>query len=213
MSISKEPLPTSEDPEVETAAKRAALEADVAKSANRVMNHMNRDHEDSLVAYVLAFATGVEGTDPLLDKEEALLKNIQRGRLTITSVELTQVDADGFLLQIKASESPSSEVLVLSNVRVPYHEPIQSARDLHHTAVAMHTMAYDQLGIWYKTTSGFYAKKLKQSAYQSYKALQKSETPQKLYEKAAESKVTLATGAVALVAATVASQYLRGRSA
>lgn len=213
MSISKEPLPTSEDPAVENAAKRAALEAEVAKSAKRVMNHMNRDHEDSLVAYVLAFATGVEGTDPLIDKEDALLKNIQRGRLAITSAEMTQVDADGFLIEIKASESPSSEVMVLANVRVPYHEPIHSARDLHHTAVAMHNMAFDQLGIWYKTKSGFYAKKLKQSAHQSYKAFQKSEVPQKLYERAKESKSTIVTGAVALVAATVASKYLRGRSA
>ena len=136
------------------AAARAKLEADVAKSAKRVMKHMNDDREDSLVAYVLAFATGVEGTDPTKDKEDALLRNVQRGRLSISSAQLTSVDADGFVLEIKLLETQSSDVLVLSNVRVPYHEPISSARDLHHIAVAMHEMAYDRLGVWYKTKSG-----------------------------------------------------------
>jgi hypothetical protein len=87
------------------ATKRAELEADISKRGKRVMTHMNADHEDTLVAYVLAFATGIEGTDPELDKEDALLRNIRKGMLTITSAQLTAVDADGFLLEIKASEN------------------------------------------------------------------------------------------------------------
>ena len=186
-------------------AKRAALEADVAKSAKRVMNHMNRDHEDSLVAYVLAFAKGVEGTDPEKDKEDALLRNIQKGRLTIASAQLTQVDVDGFLLQVRVAEAGSSDALVLSNVRVPYQEPIQSARDLHHAAVAMHSMAYDKLGVWYKTKNGFYAQKAKLTAYQSYKALQKSEKLQTIYTMVGASIVVGVAGAAA-------SRYLRSKT-
>ena len=40
------------------------------------MNHMNDDHEDSLIAYVLAFATGVEPSGeeegPVMDGEFAV---------------------------------------------------------------------------------------------------------------------------------------------
>ncbi len=195
------------------AAERVKLEADVAKSAPRVMKHMNEDHEDSLLAYVLAFATGVVGTDPTKDKENALLRNVQKGKLAITSAKLTDVDADGFVLEIKVLEPPDN-MLVLSNVRVPYHEPISSARDLHHTAVAMHKMAFDKLGVWYKTKSGYYATAVKTAAAQKYTSIQKSESAKKLYEDATNiSKTSLATGIVAVVAASAAASFLRSRTA
>eukprot|EP00531_Pseudo-nitzschia_arenysensis_P010993 CAMPEP_0116121910 /NCGR_PEP_ID=MMETSP0329-20121206/3941_1 /TAXON_ID=697910 /ORGANISM="Pseudo-nitzschia arenysensis, Strain B593" /LENGTH=216 /DNA_ID=CAMNT_0003615739 /DNA_START=56 /DNA_END=706 /DNA_ORIENTATION=+ len=196
--------------EAKLAAERAKLEASVAKSASRVMKHMNEDHEDSLVAYVLAFATGVEGTDPTKDKEDALLRNVQKGRLSISSAKMTAVDAGGFVIEIKLLENPESNTLVLSNVRVPYHKPIQSARDLHHTAVAMHEMAYEKLGVWYKTKSGYYAKALKSATVRSYESLKKSESAQKLYEDATNvSKTSVATGIAAVVAASAAASYLR----
>jgi hypothetical protein len=195
----------------DTAAKRAELEADIAKSAGRVMRHMNNDHEDSIVAYVLAFASGVEGTDPLIDKEEILLKNFQKGRLAIVSAQMTTVDADGFLVEVKAIEEVGAAPLVLSNVRVPYDEPIKSAKDLHHTAVSMHRKAYDKLGVWYKTKNGYYKQVLKMVAFQSYKAIQKSPTF-KAVQDSAPSSQSMVVGAATLAAATVAAGYLRSRA-
>jgi len=175
--------------------KRAVLEADVAKSAKRIMNHMNSDHEDSNIAYVLAFATGIEGEEAV----NTSLSDILDGKLTITSAQLTDVDADGFLLEVKAQESPESEQVVLSNVRVPYHEPIESAKDIHLTAVAMHRKAYDKLGVWYKVKKGYYKQVAKFVAFKSYKAIQKS----------SPGISVVAAGATALVAVGAAAGYLR----
>ncbi len=203
-------MSTSVISEADATIERAKLKASVAKSASRVIKHMNEDHEDSLVAYVLAFATGVEGTDPTKDKEDALLRNVQKGMLSISSAKMTEVDVDGFVIEITLLENPGSNTLVLSNVRVPYHQPIQSARDLHHTAVAMHEMAYDKLGIWYKTKTGYYAKALKSTAIRSYDSMKNSESARKLYDDATSvSKTSVATGIAAVVAASVAAGYLR----
>ena len=195
---------SNKEPHVPDAAtKRAELEAEISNRGKRVMSHMNADHEDSLVAYVLAFATGVEGTDPELDKEDALLRNIQKGMLAIASAQLTAVDADGFLLEIKALETitagEKSEILTLSNVRVPYDKPIESAKDLHHIAIAMHQKAYHKLGIWYKTKNGYYKPVAKMVAFKSYKAVQKSPP-------------SVVAGIGTLAVATTAAGYLRYKS-
>jgi len=195
--------PNEEPQAPDAATKRAELEAEISNRGKRVMSHMNADHEDSLVAYVLAFATGVEGTDPELDKEDALLRNVQKGMLTITSAQLTAVDADGFLLEIKAAETDTPgekcEVLTLSNVRVPYDKPIESAKDLHHTAIAMHQKAYHKLGIWYKTKNGYYKQVAKMVAFLSYKAVRKSPP-------------SVVAGVATLAVATAAAGYLRHKS-
>mmetsp|Transcript_26937 Transcript_26937/g.57695 ORF Transcript_26937/g.57695 Transcript_26937/m.57695 type:complete len:266 (+) Transcript_26937:40-837(+) len=186
-------------------AAKTKLEEDLRKSAPRVMKHMNDDHRDSLVAYVLAFATGVENEvsdsnsnldwDPETEKmRAALLRNIKRGRLRITSALLTGLDTEGFLLLVKASDPEEEDddentttdgdsdddiekqaSIVLANVRVPYEwdQPITSARDLHSIAVGMHQKAHDKLGIWYKARHGYYAKAIKGRAQTTYKALSK----------------------------------------
>jgi len=197
-ALEKSTTPDSDAGDKDATSKRAKLEADVAKSANRVMKHMNDDHEDSLVAYVLAFATEVEGA---VDKEDALLKNVLRGKLLIRSVKITTVDADGFLLEVrvvdKDADIASGDAMVLSNVRVPYHEPITEARQLHHTAVAMHRKAYDKLGIFYKAKHGYYQQVFKMIASVSYSKAKKM-----------APKTSVVAGAAALTAAVAAAGYL-----
>lgn len=204
---------TSEEPQTQEAAvttpdasedpseKKAKLEAEVSQRAGRIMKHMNSDHEDSLVAYVLAFATGVEVADTEKDLEDALLRNILGGKLVITSVQITAVDTEGFLLQVKASENSESEVLVLSNVRVPFDKPIESAKEIHQMAVSMHRKAYDKLGVWYKTKNGYYKQVAKFIAMKSYMTVKKSSTT-----------TTVFAGVAAVGAATLAAGYLRHRS-
>jgi len=195
MSTTEEQLNQDAVPE-DLAVKRAALEADIAKSAKRVMNHMNADHEDSLIAYVLALATGIEGA---VDDGTSSLNSILTGEFIITSAQLTTVDVHGFLLEVKAKknslDSEKEEVVVLSNVRVPYDKPIESARDLHTTAVRMHRVAYDKLGVLFKIKKGYYKQVMKFVAFKSYKVIQKS-TPM------------VAVGTATLIAATAAAGYL-----
>merc|ERR1740130_1226238 len=72
------------------------------------MKHMNEDHEDSLIAYVLAFATGVEGHIEKMHstshKEAAQLQQVLDGERTIISAKLTDIDSTGFLLEISTVE-------------------------------------------------------------------------------------------------------------
>eukprot|EP00535_Pseudo-nitzschia_heimii_P004682 CAMPEP_0197181272 /NCGR_PEP_ID=MMETSP1423-20130617/5610_1 /TAXON_ID=476441 /ORGANISM="Pseudo-nitzschia heimii, Strain UNC1101" /LENGTH=245 /DNA_ID=CAMNT_0042631497 /DNA_START=216 /DNA_END=954 /DNA_ORIENTATION=- len=179
----------AEDP----AAKKAKLEKQVANRADRIMKHMNADHGESLVAYTLAFATGVEGTDPEKDKEDALLKNILEGKLAVTSARMTGVDLDGCLLEVTALEpgAPESEAVVLSNVRIPYDKPIESPEDVKSNLVAMHWRAYNDLGYWYKAKSGYYQTAAKVVAFMCYQKLKKS-TP----------SAPVVAGVAALAAAT-----------
>eukprot|EP00536_Pseudo-nitzschia_multiseries_P006847 jgi/Psemu1/304416/fgenesh1_kg.151_\ len=153
----------------------AKLEAEIQKHAPRVTKHMNEDHEDSLVAYVLAFATGIEGGDNNSDDEDpSLLAKVRNRELAIASARLTALDTDGFLLEVAVvvGEGDARRVL-LSNVRVPYDRPIKSARELHAIAVAMHRTAYDQLGVLYKVEHGYYRRVWEMAAHTAQKALAK----------------------------------------
>ncbi|OEU06888.1 hypothetical protein FRACYDRAFT_252518 [Fragilariopsis cylindrus CCMP1102] len=173
---------------------RVKLEQDIRKNAPRVMKHMNEDHEDSLIAYVLAFATGVEGhieNNINSHKEAAQLQQVLDGERTILSAKLTDIDSIGFLLEISTVEvgvseknkndhhdrnDPSSSLCTskVSNVRVPYDRPIEKARDLHQIAIRMHRSAYDKLGIWYKTKNGYYQQVATMVTVLSYKSLKKN---------------------------------------
>merc|ERR1740130_1573630 len=149
------------------------------------MKHMNDDHEDSLIAYVLAFATGVEGhieNNSNSHKEAAQLQQVLDGRRTIISAKLTDIDSNGFLLEISTVEvgendHDHSSLCKVSNVRVPYDRPIQKAKDLHQIAIGMHRSAYDKLGIWYKTKNGYYHQVATMVTALSYKSLKKNKKP------------------------------------
>merc|ERR1740117_2646838 len=154
------------------------------------MKHMNEDHEDSLIAYVLAFATGVEGHIENMHsnshKEAAQLQQVLDGGRTIISAKLTDIDSTGFLLEISTVEvgseknkndhDPSSSLCTskVSNVRVPYDRPIHKSKDLHQIAIRMHRSAYDKLGIWYKTKNGYYKQVATMVTVLSYKSLKKN---------------------------------------
>lgn len=163
----------------------ALLDAEIAKSATRIMKHMNTDHEDSLMAYVLAFATGIEevaadptsaaaaADDDVKKDQTRLLHNIRHGnnQLVLTAAQLTKVDRRGFVLEIHAIDADLQSI-VLSQVRVPFDVPITAAREIHHVAVRMHRQAYDTLGIVYKLHTGYYPQVLKFVAFKSYKMIQ-----------------------------------------
>merc|ERR1740130_2033346 len=146
------------------------------------MKHMNDDHEDSLIAYVLAFATGVEGhieNNSNSHKEAAQLQQVLDGARTIISAKLTDIDSNGFLLEISTVEvgendHDHSSLCKVSNVRVPYDRPIQKAKDLHQIAIGMHRSAHDKLGIWYKTKNGYYQQVATMVTVLSYKSLKKN---------------------------------------
>lgn len=161
-----------------TADAKTKLGADVQKNAPRVVKHMNDDHGDSLLAYVLAFATGVENSssDDDVDDHQLLLRQVLNGTRTMDSAKLTGIDVDGFLLEIvvvAVRSDGGADHLVLSNVRVPYDRPLQNARDLHAIAVAMHRKAYDKLGMWYKARNGYYQQVFKMVAFATYKSVRK----------------------------------------
>ena len=165
----------------------AVLDAEIAKSATRIMKHMNQDHEDSLMAYVLAFATGIEDNDvdptsaaddDVKKDQTRLLHNIRHGnnQLVLTAAQLTKVDRMGFVLEIHAIDE-NQQRMVLSRVRVPFDVPITAAREIHHVAVRMHRQAYDTLGIVYKLQTGYYQQVVQFVAVKAYKTLQHHRTP------------------------------------
>lgn len=173
---------TDVDVDVDVVENKVKLEKDIRKNTPRVMKHMNDDHEDSLIAYVLAFATGVEGhieNNSNSHKEAAQLQQVLDGRRTIISAKLTDIDSNGFLLEISTVEvgendHDHSSLCKVSNVRVPYDRPIQKAKDLHQIAIGMHRSAHDKLGIWYKTKNGYYQQVAKMVTVLSYKSLKKN---------------------------------------
>ena len=187
----------------------AVLDAEIAKSATRIMKHMNQDHEDSLMAYVLAFATGIEddvdadptsaaaAADDVKKDQTRLLHNIRHGnnQLVLTAARLTKVDRRGFVLEIHAIDD-AKQSIVLSKVRVPFDVPITAAREIHHVAVRMHRTAYDTLGIVYKLQTGYYPQVLKFVAFKSYKMIQ-------------QHKVVVVAGVVAVSTLVVARHRSR----
>merc|ERR1719506_871395 len=151
------------------------------------------------MAYVLAFATGIEddgAADPTSAAAAAddvkkegegtqdnayqtrLLHNIRHGnnQLVLTAAQLTKVDRMGFVLEIHAIDE-NQQRMVLSRVRVPFDVPITAAREIHHVAVRVHRQAYDTLGIVYKLQTGYYQQVVQFVAVKAYKTLQHHRTP------------------------------------
>jgi Protein of unknown function (DUF2470) len=125
------------------------LEADIQKSAPRVMSHMNADHATSLKAYALAF-----GQHPDAAKTQSAI--------------LTGLDVEGFWLELTLVDGTK-----ISDVLVPYDRRIQSAKELHQIAVDMHVAAFAKLGVLYKIQSGYYSNAFKMIGAQAYKSAQK----------------------------------------
>merc|ERR1712216_204063 len=84
-------------------------------------------------------------------------------------------------------------------------EPINSAKDLHVTAVRMHRNAYDKLGILYKAKNGYYKQVMKFIAFKSYKMIRNS-----VPSTTNASKVAVAAVGVATV--VFVGGYLRNRN-
>jgi hypothetical protein len=122
------------------------LEADLQKSAPRVIRHMNEDHPDTVRAYSIAF-----GDHPLCVQTKSAI--------------LTGLDVDGFVLEVTLPDGTT-----VPNVHVPYDRRIRNAKELHSIAVDMHTKAYDKLGTWYKVTSGYYTTALRRIGVQTIKS-------------------------------------------
>merc|ERR1719491_1504123 len=108
------------------------LEQELQKRAPRVMSHMNRDHQDSIKAYALAFGNHPE----CVNTHSALL---------------TGLDRHGFVVQVTLLNGRT-----LDNVRVPYSGTVTSGKDLHTMAIQMHRLAYDKIGFVYKIKNGYY---------------------------------------------------------
>ena len=127
----------------------AVLEADIQRSAPRVMKHMNEDHAASLKAYALAF-----GKHPDAAKTQSAI--------------MTGLDTEGFILELTLTDGSKVE-----DVLVPYDRRIQSAKELHQIAVDMHIQAFAELGVVYKITSGYYTTAFKMIGLQAYKKAKK----------------------------------------
>mmetsp|Transcript_27009 Transcript_27009/g.89653 ORF Transcript_27009/g.89653 Transcript_27009/m.89653 type:complete len:151 (+) Transcript_27009:75-527(+) len=112
----------------------ADLQTDLAKSAQRVLKHMNEDHEDSLLVYAHFFAR--------LD--------------TATSAKVTALSASGLELEVVLSSGH-----VMPGVNIPYSRPLKSAGDLRKVVEEMHSEAYNGMGMAYKLQTGYYPQSIK----------------------------------------------------
>lgn len=131
------------------------LEEELQKRAPRVIKHMNDDHVDSIIAYVLAF-----GNCPRCDES------------TIETACLTGLDRTGFFVQVTLKNNRGT----VDNIHIPYQSPVTSPRDLHMEAVRMHRQAYDQLGVAYKLRHGYYQQVTKMIAFHGYKQVKANPT-------------------------------------
>jgi hypothetical protein len=122
------------------------LEAEIAKSADRVMKHMNEDHGDSIKAYARAYG----------------------GEPEATAAVISGLNAEGFVLTVTLPGGVTKP-----GVLVPYTTPLSSAKDLHKVAVAMHFSAHNELGYVYKLSSGYYLTAAKMVWSQGSKAVMK----------------------------------------
>lgn len=103
----------------------------LAKSATRIITHMNDDHSDSLLAYAHHYAG-------LKDAKAATMSGL---------------NVDGFILSAKLKDGT-----VKQNVLIPYSSPLESAAGVRKLAVSMHFEAYNKLGHLYKFRNNFYGR-------------------------------------------------------
>ena len=114
----------------------STLEADLSKSAARVITHMNDDHPDSLVAYAAFYGK---------------LRDARSARMTALTTR-------GFELEVTMADGA-----VKQGVLIKYTEPLRSAGQVRKLAVAMHFEAYNKLGIAFKIRNNFYGNAVKQA--------------------------------------------------
>jgi hypothetical protein len=112
------------------------LDAALAKSAQRVVRHMNEDHADSLLAYAHFFG----------------------GIKTASKAQMTGLSSQGFELDVMLPDGS-----VQHKVLIRYTTPLTSAAQVRKVAVAMHFAAFNGLGFRYKLKSGFYLGALRQA--------------------------------------------------
>eukprot|EP00929_Paragymnodinium_shiwhaense_P006856 TRINITY_DN11080_c0_g1_i1.p1 TRINITY_DN11080_c0_g1~~TRINITY_DN11080_c0_g1_i1.p1 ORF type:complete len:152 (-),score=29.78 TRINITY_DN11080_c0_g1_i1:513-968(-) len=111
------------------------LAAGLAKAADRVVNHMNDDHLDSILAYAHFYAKMPDAT----------------------SAKLTGLNEKGFVMDVVRGNGDMEK-----NVLVPYNTTLKSPGDLRKVAVSMHQEAYNGMGITYKLARGYYSGGVKQ---------------------------------------------------
>ena len=112
------------------------LEDGLAKSATRVITHMNDDHADSLLAYATYYA----------------------GFKDAKSAKMSGLTVEGFVLDVTLEDGSIKE-----NVLIPYTTPLESAAAVRKIAVAMHFEAYNELGLTYKIRHNFYGRAVVQA--------------------------------------------------
>ena len=115
---------------------RITLEADVAKSATRVIKHMNDDHADSLLAYAAFFG----------------------GLHDARSARMTGLTSKGFELSVTMADGTVRE-----RVLIAYLTPLKSAGEVRKLAVSMHFAAYNGLGIKFKLAHNYYGNAVRQA--------------------------------------------------
>jgi len=109
------------------------LLADLDKSRQRIIKHMNEDHGDSCLVYLRHYAK---------------LPNATKGELKDMSSEGLTIDAtleDG---EVKAG------------VFVPFTRQLEKASDIRPIVVDMHHEAYHALGVGYKLKEGYYKRQI-----------------------------------------------------
>ena len=111
------------------------LEEDLAKSANRIITHMNDDHADSLLAYAAFYGE---------------LPNA-------TSARMAGLSVHGFELDVTLADGSRQKRLIR------YTSPLKSAAEVRKLAVSMHFAAYNGLGFVYKLRTNFYGNAVKQA--------------------------------------------------
>jgi len=107
------------------------VDADLAKSRDRIITHLNNDHGDSLLAYASHYA-----------------------KLTgATAARLTDLSSKGFTLDVTVSGQ------VRTGVFIAYPRPLLDAKEIRAISVEMHHEAYTSLGLLYRLRHGYYKSK------------------------------------------------------
>jgi len=93
---------------VEGSAWTAATEDPIAGVADRIIEHMNDDHADTMALYCRAFTKATEASE----------------------VRMTAVDRYGFEMSVKTGQGPRP-------IRLPFDEEVSSAKDIREAMVAL----------------------------------------------------------------------------
>ena len=110
----------SSDAARETSSSSKDLDAELARSAPRVMAHMNSDHEESLVAWAIWYGK--------IDYR------------IIAGVSLTNVSSEGWTLDVtrKDLQETRRDEQRIQKLTIPFKPRITDAKQLRKVAVEMH---------------------------------------------------------------------------